>query len=628
MKKKIIALLLCIAIMATFVISAAGCGIIEKNEERVAKQHMITVKYQDLSDGVTENEVYSYLFTTSYYYYISNYGMDAEYILDMLGNNLAQQKLAVLAARVYFADQKGVSHDSDISVLLRNDEYSDCIDKANDQLKSQYKTYYDDIMKKVEKDEAAEDENKDDEDDDWKEETIEARTTKTKSDDKDYTGADIAAADVSRRFFDYMAEEVANDKNKQKALSKVTKLLEDNYTSYDDILEDALESAIIDKYKREVVEAGFTAEQDEIVAKYDETYERNLLAYKDNRDAFETAISSNMGTAIYQPYADYGYVLQILIKYNDEQTADIEKYKDFADEDALNTYMINAVAGIKVNVSNPDYDADADEDDCTDPDYDIAGDKNLTMKGVEKPEDDAEALAEYNKKRLNVINQHACSDPNCPLKAYVELDVPVADILARIKADVDAATTTEGKIKAFESWIYKVNDDSGIFNSNGYLIKPEGQKSSYVDSFTALGRELIVAGDSANWSVSDARIAELQDADVKGSELIVNDNGITYCVSTYGIHIMMVHYRGVTSDELATSDKLSGDRYINYLSDKPLTVYEPIKQNLISEKGANAYNTYYQSLYKNANDSGNFKWDEKLKKELIEKVKTDLGVSD
>lgn len=50
-------------------------------------------------------------------------------------------------------------------------------------------------------------------------------------------------------------------------------------------------------------------------------------------------------------------------------------------------------------------------------------------------------------------------------------------------------------------WLYRVNDDPGMFatdtyngvtgKGNGYLITPEGEKSTYVDEFTALGRALV-----------------------------------------------------------------------------------------------------------------------------------------
>jgi hypothetical protein len=123
-----------------------------------------------------------------------------------------------------------------------------------------------------------------------------------------------------------------------------------------------------------------------------------------------------------------------------------------------------------------------------------------------------------------------------PANAYVAYDVPVATVLALIKADLDAANAIsnayERQMAILEvaiQWMYRAN---GITNNGlGYLVTPKGEKSDYVTEFTALSRALIAQG-IGSYEVTDGDIASEYSLDVN----------TWYCVTDYGIHIIIASY--------------------------------------------------------------------------------------
>ena len=490
-----------------------------------------------------------------------------------------------------------------IKGLLSNAEYDYAIDETNEAFESNFNSY----LESVKSEYAALEQTDEEEADEEETETVTlnkltARTTKTKeSESHEFVmpETDIAAEDVSPFYFDSVtAENKYEIEAKRRLINSIKNAgYTDEIVYYDYCLEAQLMSVILTKYQRECIEesdeTAVTAA--EINAEYAKMRAADLKNIKD-AEAYASAIEKGSSGTVLHNWGRYGYVQQILIKFTDEVTGDISAYeKQATNADTVDQYRLTKIAGMTVNVSNYDYDSSAtctgcqlnpafdntktctgakvtayyvknaadlkDEAEgiehlCTDENcplkkyipYDTENDKKLNnddnsavlaLIGLNKED---EGFAKAN--ALAIANGHACDDENCPLKAYTELDVPYTEILDRIIEDLSAATTAAEKLEAFDRWIYLVNDDSGIFNNaTGYCITPEGADSSYVASFTELGRQLVLKNIGDYALTDDFIAAKIAEGNKDYNDIInyTDEQGrkLTYCVSNYGIHILI-----------------------------------------------------------------------------------------
>ena len=93
MKKRLIALVLIIAMLTALVFTCISCstGIFEVDEERDYKEVIATVKYGDLSKDIYKGQLKSYV--NSYgASYQQNYNMTIEEIVEYFYNTLSQSE--------------------------------------------------------------------------------------------------------------------------------------------------------------------------------------------------------------------------------------------------------------------------------------------------------------------------------------------------------------------------------------------------------------------------------------------------------------------------------------------------------------------------------------------------------
>lgn len=317
----------------------------------------------------------------------------------------------------------------------------------------------------------------------------------------------------------------------EKAVAKLNKNLEANYTDYEKFYVEQLESMILSHFQRQLLADNYTSEQiaAELSKKAAMEVETDKESYKKLASQYATDLGNDVTGIAVHPTEGYGYVYNILLKFSDEQSAELKKYAEggayFSDEEVYKKVREMFANEITVNVSNLKYTKELDCDKHTCGDEDCIGD----------------------------CDKHAeCTDVNCTDRAYVAKDVPVQTVLSWIKSDLEAAASIENAyerqmatLEVAIEWLYRVNDDGGMFatdtyngvtgKGNGYLITPEGEKSNYVAEFTALSRALVKKGLGSYDVGSTENYADY------GFSAAPAEN-VWYCITDYGIHIMVVSF--------------------------------------------------------------------------------------
>lgn len=404
------------------------------------------------------------------------------------------------------------------------DEFRYCVEKTNKQMQDNLQTYIDELEDEQDKNSGSEDDDKEEEDKDDTE-YLEARSKKTASEDEesdeyeeneaiksdadavkyfaDKYEVEIDASKIENAyFFNYIDNVVKShradeDKSVYDNMKSAVKKLRGKMTdiiNYDYFLVNEMTNFIIDKYTKHI---GKTPEVIDNVAahvslRYDKQIATDLKKYVKSSD-YSTAVGNNTFTFA-APGKNDIQVKSILLSFSDTQSAAItnlaslypdsedmvKAYRDIiatgvgseADKEMLQLY---SKLGIKVNVSNPDYDADEDElkDAYTD----------ATIEDKENAY--ANAAVDY----LTVL--YAMAED-------IQSKVGKAMDAAKEMSDRDKYLVKEyASQQAFNDWINLVNDDPGMFTSDVYAVTPDGEASSYVEEYTVLARALAGAGVGA-----------------------------------------------------------------------------------------------------------------------------------
>lgn len=600
MKKKLVAILLVVVCLATVF---AGCDIITKNDERVAKKVLATVSLGGHTETVTRGDVLS-SFNSYGYYYVYYYGYTYEETFELLTKSLAQRKLLVLYAK-YYLNGKDFGFGSDIAsteALLHPQEVAHAIEETNESFETSLKSIIEDLESEEKANAGTSSSSSDgnvtlvttassteysvgdvidfndfqlevkgDNDEvsiveltsdmvkeipstattgkknlvvtyEGKDYSIEltvkgltARADRPVEGEADWTYDEVLGAGAVTKPLKWTDENYVSEhkdsKFFDKAVAQLNKNLDANYTDYDKFYADQLDSLILEHFQRQLLADNYTSDKiaEELAKKASMAVETDKEAYTKLASQYKTDLESDISGVAIHPTDGYGYVYNILLKFSDEQTAFLKNYAEggaYYSTDEVYKYIREQLTDeITVNIGNLKYTAELDCDKHTCGNDDCIGD----------------------------CDQHGeCTDINCTDRAYVAENVPVATVLAWIKADLDAAASIENAyerqmaiLEAATQWVYRVNDDTGMFdddtyngitgNGNGYLIVPEGEKSSYVDEFTALGRKLVSEG------IGSYTTGSTENATDYGFSSTPADD-VWYCITDYGIHIMVVSF--------------------------------------------------------------------------------------
>lgn len=367
-------------------------------------------------------------------------------------------------------------------------------------------------------------------------------------------------------------------KIKRTALKTLNDRMKDQFVNYEYFLVQQIQNYIVEKYTDSIGETEKVIKdvEKDFDARYKRMVDSSVESYKDS-SAYNTAVG-NKTFAYAAPSKDYLQVKSILLSFTDEQKNAITNLsnlashnEDFAkqlrevfatgvvpsdfayDEASLKVF---AQLGIKVNVSNPDYDADEDE---------------LVNAYTDASIKDKENVYSNPSVDFMVVLASMAND----MKSKVDRALAWAN--DNNMSDIEKYLIKQNASQeAFNDWINLVNDDGGMFTSDVYAVTPDGEETSYVEEYTVLARALADAGvgataingydttDSSTGSVAYAGTTEIlkvgngnytlykqqmnssvgEDKDELEANVytLVTESGaeLSFIVNEFGIHIVLL----------------------------------------------------------------------------------------
>lgn len=536
MKRKLLAIVIVVAVIASLTVGCSS-GIFEIDGNRDYHQVVATVQYNQMSAPIYKGDV---LVSYSQYapIYMQYYGMSSEEVVEYLYQNLSRQKLVLLYAKDYLAkNDLGITDDAAIAKLsnedfLTVDEIRYCIEKTNKTFEDSWQQLISDLEDEQEQNSGDSDEEEEETEED--EDLLEARPGREEEEESDeYVDQGLTDKnELPEKFVDYVNDKISSEededaqKNMQSALNDLNKNLESSYKDYDYYLNSYYETRILEKYEEMLGESLPEITDDEINTYYTKLKNTQISNYIDE-SAYSSALSSATNL-IYHTTKGYSQVRSILLKFSEDQTAAlenvqsllegndtaIENYRallalgsDVVSSEELGIYENLTDNGIKVNVSNPDY--NADEDELKDAYTDLGVDYRVILYAM------ANDIAEKADKLVEAAKAQGITD-----------------------ADQLEAVRNYALSEAVTDWLYLVNDDDGMFESDTYTVTPDGSSSTYVEEYTVLARKLAAQGAGSYYNESADNFKEgvaLSYTVEEGktpTELLEQANGKTYSISS------------------------------------------------------------------------------------------------
>lgn len=494
--------------------------------------------------------------------------------------------------------------------------------------------------------------------------SLTARATMPEEEEKDDYDPDSEDVTVSERFFDkdFNANEsyVAKIKSKEieldieteikdedfatyvdRGIAELKKNIKSNFRDYDYYLTAEMKTVLITKLERYIGNEVNVSES-EVNARFAKLVKDNKETFSASESSYSSALTSSLSTTYFHKFtvdennSGYGFVQNILLKLSQEDTdylVNLVKEGTLPKENIL-TLRDQKLSAIKVNVSNPEYDPEAEinygegvtiVDPMTDPanpynDYTVDG------KGTKTP--DATYQKEGGNNYANILSFGKDADGNfaitynvseCPSMPYMIETVSalgtngiveqIYNSFESVKAFVTAGELTYGQgiywlNKVATAWVYLVGDDGGMTSTDsnngglGYLITPDGEDSSYLSEFTDLARGLIKKG-AGTYSVDGTA--------TQGNFYCFADSFIESGSTSNayaGIFILMCSYKAWDKDaynactgNVLTADAdgsgvLPSDYILSYgaTADDNVTVGEQVENDLTEGKQSDLYN--------------------------------------
>lgn len=689
MKKKVIVLLLILVMVSSFFVGCdlfTKDGYRDYHQI-VATINYDTEDSGVISSVLYKGELLSYVQGYGAAY-MSYYGMTADEVVEYFYDSLTKQKLIVLYAQEYLYKNNALpsSFKSEFSSLgawetfkskngeveaykkfLTIDEYRYCIEQTNKQFQESWNEYITELEDEAGKNESTDgnDETTTEEETTSEDDLLDARTQRTESEEEESAeyeenanvtsqetmikyfeeiyGIDLGDSEDSAFFFNYVNTLIKNelptsedsdevkDKKKEKydnmksALNSLKKAIEEQYNDYDYYLVQQMQSYIVEKYQNQIgEELDVNAINANVNVKIEKQTEVDIKAYVDD-SAYKTAIEG--GTFTYSaPDKDYLQVKSILLSFSDAQKTGIEKltalfagnetlakqYRDavatgFTDGLDNDLLALFAKAGINVNVSNPDYNADEDE---------------LKNAYTDATIEDAETNP-YANPAVDYLTILYAMAEDIQAKVKLATDYAAANSMSTLEQYLVKEYASQ---QAFDDWMYLVNDDTGMFSSDFYIVTPDGQASDYVEEYTVLARALTDAGVGA-MAVSDygSEVVNSNTAKYEGTtEILKKANGaftvyknnftssvgedadeisadvytmvtasgaeISFIVNDYGIHVVMLTAKPVddnkgTVTSQTEKDSEDEDKTVYVKGEDYLYSYEVVIEYVTDEDG-------------------------------------------
>lgn len=362
---------------------------------------------------------------------------------------------------------------------------------------------------------------------------------------------------------EYADAEKGGNKYKIEAYRVTVENIKNAYKTMEYFYKAQYESAVLSALQAELylaadntAEAAGVISDAKIAEEYRYLYTTGKNSYgkdaESDKSAFISAIGSGVDTLYYYPaitdISDYYYVYQILFSFTDEME-DFLTSEAGDDEETIKEFTDHFLTILTTEPSNADYDAEK---------YD--------------PED-AETVEPFGD------------------------EVLVKDVIAELEGKLNDIYNGTSENKASEAtelfleYLYKYNDDPGIFNNAyGYLMTADPEDSGWVDAFNELGEAIFTYDNAALGGAG--KVGNAFDA----------DGHLAYSCSNYGVHLMMISstpFAGLNDEELALMG--TDAEIIAYLKSRvnPSTgksLYETLRDGLETENRTLKYNAFVSDV--------------------------------
>ena len=627
MKRKLLAIVIVVTVIASLMVGCSS-GIFEIDGNRDYHQVVATVQYNQMSEPIYKGDVLLY-YSQYAAMYMQYYGMTSEDVVEYFYDSLSKQKLLLLYAKDYLAkNDLGITDDAQIAKLsnvdfLTVDERRYCIELANKMFEDSWQQIISDLEDEQKQNAGTSDEEEEETTED--EDLLEARPTREETEESDEY-VDEGMTDESllpEKFTDYVNDKISAEedktaqKNMQTALNDLNKNLSSTYKDYEYYLNSYYESRILEKYEDMLGKSLPEITDEEVQTYYTKLKNTQISNYVDEA-AYSSALSS-ASNIIYHTNKGYSQVRSILLKFSDDQSAAltnvksllegndtaIENYRallalgsDVASTDGLGIYENLCDNGIKVNVSNPDY--NADEDELKDAYTDLGIDYRVVLYAM------ANDIAQKADKLVTAAEEQGITD---------EIQL--------------AAVRNYALNEAITDWMYLVNDDDGMFESDTYTVTRDGADTTYVEEYTVLARNLAAQGkgsyynqsaenftsgtqlsytveegktptallEQANGKTYSISSEEMKSKDSKDEELSATvytlkteeGNEISFIVNDYGIHIVFVKslYVDESQGSAITERKNAEGEVVGYLLGLDYRFSESVKVTYVKDEDGN-----------------------------------------
>lgn len=445
---------------------------------------------------------------------------------------------------------------------------------------------------------------------------------------------------------EYVTEGLA-DMKKQLMANLYKDNVEECYEYY---LNSQMQSVLITRLKR-MIKNNVEVSAEEIKKQYDDAVAKNNETYKGNESGYKSALTSSLSGTYYHPTKDYGFVINILLKLDDESMTEL---KNFAKEPGAmgQTVLVKRdqlIADMKVKVSNPNYKSDSvieDKDgneievrdpmtDALNPYNDVIG-KDTTKQydnSYEYEVSEGNYANDYNQivdfEEVDGEYQIVFKATQHPSMAYLLKSVPAFDyvedgvtkngIIHQIyntfdKVNAATGLTHEQRVywlrEVATTWLYLVGDDSGAVSSEsnnnglGYIVAPD-DSNKFIADFTDYAQSLIKKGTGAyrTEEVTDftSSFAGNKKAYVVADNLVTKDKDGKYVVgdtsNAYaGVFVLLNSYTVWDKTNIKGGDK-------DFESENETNMTLPYKYVITFAKSADDVKTIEETIRETLKDA-------------------------
>lgn len=299
------------------------------------------------------------------------------------------------------------------------------------------------------------------------------------------------------------------------------------YSYFQYMLKSQYESLIVTKYENELkyetekqIKSNPEALKDQFKAEYDSQY----ASYVSDYSAYETALDAvTEEKGVYcNPYDGYGYVLNLLIGFTDEQTAVLNEQNSKAgisnDQKLINreNMLKNLVAKDQRETwVKSSYGTYTDGKFTFDSDYLVGGNallssyigQALLKESFEDKDDNGVAKTSYSFKNVyadgmnfdSFVSTYLSPLTGIEKKFFKEGDGNTIGTLDEAHGMVDGKFDNESDTrKNFDDLMFAFSTDTGCLNKTyGYLYSPKTSETQYVPEFAAAAKAVVEEGEGA-----------------------------------------------------------------------------------------------------------------------------------